>query len=422
MRSDRSAASDRRGAVRRRGVALPIVALLACATVLRAPVSVVPPLATRIADDLALSQAAIGALTSIPVLCFGLVTPLTSQLVKRWGVFASTASGLGLIVAGSMLRSLGGVIELFSGAVLIGVGISIGNVAVPVLIGRRFPDRVAAVTGAYSATINVAVTASTAFAVPLAVAFGWRAAAAVWGIVLGVLAFALWTAARTGHRRRGAGTVARGPGAAGGNPRGAGELRRDRRQPRAFVALLAGAFSGHTLAYYAITSWLPSALSGGLGMSESAAGAAASVFQLAGIAGPFLVPFCLDVLGWGRQTLVAVLGSAWLVLPVLLVVAPSLWLAGSIVSGAAQGAFFTAVFVVVIERSGSQEETRRVSTIVQSIGYTVAALGPIALGWLHDRWPDWGLSFGLVAVVVVAMTAAGVLGVRSGESGAVRRT
>ena len=83
------------------------LALVAVAANLRTAMASVPPLTETIADDLALSNTALGALTTLPVLCMGLFAPSAQRIAARLGAAASVelsivcvALGLGLRLAG----------------------------------------------------------------------------------------------------------------------------------------------------------------------------------------------------------------------------------------------------------------------------------------------------------------------------------
>ena len=140
---------------------VPVAALLAFTAVLRAPIGVVPPLLPLLRTDLGLTAVQAGLLTSIPVLCFGLLTPAASALLRHTGINHGALYCLAGIVGGSVLRSAGGVGAAYAGTVLIGAGITIGNLVVPMLIGRQFQHRAPLLTGAYSGTVNTTVTAAT---------------------------------------------------------------------------------------------------------------------------------------------------------------------------------------------------------------------------------------------------------------------
>lgn len=406
--------------------ALPVGTLLLLSMSLRAPIVVVAPLLGEIRADLGLSAATAGLLTSIPVLCFGLITPLASQLLRRIGINHAVVYCLLGIAVGSAVRSSGSIIGAFAGTFLIGAAVTIGNTAVPMLIGRQYQRHAALLTGAYTASVNVGVTTASAFAAPIAERAGWQASLALWGITAAAIVVVWWVIYPPGMsgpriflRQRagldatpfGRTAVPQAPAATAAQPG-----PRQRRVPAVWrwpVAwLLAASFAGHTLGYYAITSWLPSYLADVRDMSVSGAGYASSLFQAIGIIGPMLVPALSAALGMSTRRMMWLLGGCWVALPLGLVLAPQWWALWSVVGGVAQGGWFTVIMLVIIRRSRSVDENRRLTTMVQTIGYTVAATGPVLMGWLHDALGLWQPALLVVAAMLVMMTACGVLAVR----------
>ena len=78
-----SGAPAGRGALRS---ALLIAGIILIALALRAPFTGVGPLLTAIRTDLGLSAVAAGFLTALPLLAFGLVSPLAPQIARRLGM------------------------------------------------------------------------------------------------------------------------------------------------------------------------------------------------------------------------------------------------------------------------------------------------------------------------------------------------
>ncbi len=380
-----------------------LVALLGVALNLRAPITSLPPIVDDVATALGLSTAGVGLLTSVPVLCFALCTPGASALVARVGPERAVAVGLAGVLLGTLLRSAGGVPMALAGTALLGVGITVGNIAVPVVIARDFYRRAAPVTGAYTATMNVGSTFTTMLTVPLAAAFGWQWALAGWGM-LAVLALGMWVpAGRDLAGRHASGTALRVlPDDADLDPR-------QRRTMRRLVVVLSTAFAGQAASYYAITAWLPAILQDRLGLDAAAAGSAAAPFQLCAVAGSLLVPFGL-ARGLSLRGVSAGIALMWLSLPVGLLVAPDGWLVWVSLAGAAQGGNFTVVFTLVAQRSPSLAVARRASAVVQTAGYACAAVAPTLLGAVHDATGGWtapiAVVVGLLSVMTVALLTA----------------
>ena len=418
---------------RRSWLAVIILGFLGFCSVLRVPVAVIPPLLPRLGDDLGLSEAARGALTSVPVLCFGLLTPAASAVVRRMGVNTSGLVMMAVIVVGAVARSTGGAVGAFSGMIIIGAGLTIGNLVAPMVIGRDFWHRASLMTGMYSAMCNVLVTAATALAVPVAAVLGWRGSALAWTAVPVLLAAAAWwwvyppgaTAPRESLRQRsGMSTWVVERSLTSGSDeatevRPAPSARPVWRRPLTWV--MAGAFTGHVLSFYAISGWLPTALKDAAGMSESGAGLASSVFALTGIVGPMLVPLMLEGLGWPGARVLGVLSACWLALPVAMIVEPTAWLVPCVFSGIAQGAFFAALFTLVIQRAESMDENRRTTALIQTVGYCVAAAGPIVMGWVHQASGGWEAPFAFVTAVLVLMTVCGRIMARWPSGAGARR-
>ena len=173
--------------------------------------------------------------------------------------------------------------------------------------------------------------------------------------------------------------------------------------------LLTAAFAGQAYAYYGLTAWLPTVLADELGMTRGAAGAASSIFQVAALVGAFGAPLIINRFG-GPLVSFLVNGALWAALPLGLLLAPDLWAVWSAASGVAQGGGFVTIFTVVVWRARTLRENRQLSSIVQTGGYCVAALGPTLLGALHDGTGTWNASLltafaGTVVVMVLGAVA-----------------
>jgi MFS transporter, CP family, cyanate transporter len=380
--------------------ALLVAAILLLALNLRGPIVAVSPVSGAIAADLGVPVGTIGLLTGLPVLCFGLATPLASLLLARLGLGRGVLVALGVLLVGTVVRSVGGLPTAVAGTLLIGAAITVANVAVPVVIGRDLPERAGPVLGAYTAALNVGSMITLSFTVPLAGAVDWRFALAAWGVLVLVAAVVWWRATRSA-------TAAAEVAEEGAGPSTVGPVW----WRRPVVWGLTLAFSGQAFAYYGVTAWLPLLLADELGMSESAAGFSSSVFQIAAVVGAFGVPVLLRVTH-SPQAVLLVVGTAWAALPVGLLLAPSGWALWCALGGAAQGGGITLVFSLIVRKARDLAENRRMSALVQGGGYTVAAAGPLVVGTLHDATGGWTAPLVVVAGGVAVLVAAGFLAAR----------
>lgn len=116
--------------------AIPVLILLWLAGLyLRIPVLVAPPLAPFIADDLSLSQALTGALTTVPVLMLAIGAMPGSLAISRLGARTTLALALIVVVIGSSLRGVApDAFTLLAASALMGLGIAIMQPALPALL------------------------------------------------------------------------------------------------------------------------------------------------------------------------------------------------------------------------------------------------------------------------------------------------
>jgi len=175
---------------------------------LRLTLLAVPPVIPLIHRDLHLTETAIGALVSLPVLVLAAAAVPGALLIAKLGVRAALVIGLGSVALFGALRGLGpnaGV--LFTSTFFMGMGIAVSQPVFPTLVREWFPTRIALATAAFSNGVLVGETVPTALTAPIGVlpiAHGdWRWALAAWSLVVVVTAAAIAVYAPARSRRVG---------------------------------------------------------------------------------------------------------------------------------------------------------------------------------------------------------------------------
>ena len=168
-----------------------VVILLACN--MRAPFTGVGALTALIQSDLALNHAAMGMLTTIPMMVFAVVSLTATPLAERIGLGRSLVLALLLVLGGELIRSFTTAAGVFVGTAVLCMGVGLENVLVVSLIKLRFPHNPAPPTSAYSTTMALTSCISIGSGLWLAqtLGLGWRGALAAWG-VLAAAALAVW--------------------------------------------------------------------------------------------------------------------------------------------------------------------------------------------------------------------------------------
>lgn len=389
----------------------------------RGPIVAPAPVIGEVRLDLGLTATIAGLLTTIPVLCFSLATPFASWVIAKADPERAVSLSLVIVLAGTVLRSMPSAAALLIGTAVIGIGITIGNVVIPVVIRRdTSPERVGLVTGVYTSALNVGSMITSLGTAPIAAAWGWPVAVAVWAgfaVVAGLAwTYAVGTRAAWLRPARTAPVVATGPVelltetgsirtvTAASDP-AAAPVRPARRLITWGLTL---AFGGQAFSYYALTAWIPTLLHDEIGFSAESSGASSSVFQILAVVGALGVPVLAT--RWRPRAIIALVAFLWLAMPLGLLAAPQLWLLWSVLGGAAQGGGITVIFIVIVRIVTSDDDARRMSAFVQGGGYLIGSAGPLVAGSLHGATGDWTAPLLVVLVAVLTLGVVGTIAAR----------
>ncbi|WP_312946758.1 CynX/NimT family MFS transporter [Superficieibacter sp.] len=383
----------------RRGILL-IIGILMIATTLRVTFTGAAPLLDAIRAEYGLSTAQTGMLTTLPLLAFGLVSPLAAGVARRFGMERSLFAAMLLICAGIAVRSLPSSLFLFTGTTIIGCGIALGNVLLPGLIKRDFSQHVAKMTGAYSLTMGAAAGLGSALVVPLALSgFGWRGALLML-MAFPLLAFLLWLPQCRRQQQAANLTSSR--------------MQHNRGIWRSPLAWQVTLFLGiNSLIYYVIIGWLPAILIG-QGYSEAQAGSLHGLLQLAtavpGLAIPLILYKLKDQRGIAALTalMCAVSAAGYWFFPQSAV----LW---TLLFGFGTGATMILGLTFIGLRARSAHQAAALSGMAQAVGYLLAACGPPLMGKIHDASGDWHLPLLACALLSVVMAVFGACAGRDRE-------
>lgn len=369
-----------------------IAGILLIALNLRPALASVGPIIDSIRQATGLSNALLGLLTTLPLLAFGFISILTPKFTKKFGIELTLAIALGLIATGVLLRVVPIYIALFGGTLILGIGIAFGNVLLPVLIKRDFPEHSGTMTGIYSATLAIGATVASGISVPLAQKFGWRWSLAAWALLVSV-AFIVWFPqlshkTRPKHKRKLIPSL----------------IHLGKNKLAWQVALYMGLQS---FTFYVMLAWLPDILQS-RGLTATYAGWMLSLSQGAGIFGNLFLPIIGGKLDRHRTpVLVLIVLEAISIVGLLL---PSTQFVGLWVAllGFGLGGSFSLSLLFIILRTSNSESATELSGMAQSIGYLLAATGPVIFGLLHDITHAWFLPLVILLVVMMLKLMAGL--------------
>ncbi|KIQ37247.1 CynX/NimT family MFS transporter [Pseudomonas viridiflava] len=368
-----------------------LLGLVLVALNLRPALSSIAPLLNDVSDSLGMSAAEAGLLTTLPVLCLGLFAPLAPILARRFGSERVVLVILLMLASGLAVRSLFGEFGLFTGSLMAGASIGIIGVLLPGIVKRDFPKQAGAMTGVYTMALCLGAAIAAGSTVPLSHYFddSWQIGLGFW-LIPALIAALLWLPqAREIH-----GThrdVYRVKG-----------LLRDRLAWQ--VTLYMGLQSSLS---YIVFGWLPSILIG-RGMTPTQAGLLLSGSIIVQVISALSAPW-LATRGKDQRLAIMLVMSLTLTGLFGCLYAPleGLW-GWAILLGLGQGGTFSLALALIVLRSRDSHVASNLSSMAQGFGYTIASMGPFAVGVVHDVTGNWNAIGWIFAVLGVGAMIAGM--------------
>ncbi|MBO6585095.1 MAG: MFS transporter [Gracilimonas sp.] len=349
---------------------------------LRPALASVGPLIAEIRESTGLSNSLLGLLTTLPLIAFGLVSMLTTLFTRRFGIEKTLFGALILLTIGILARLIQSPVALFGGTLMLGIAIALGNVLLPSLVKRDFPDMSGPLTSLYSSMMGIGASMAAGLSVPLSkgMGLGWRYTLALWSLPA-FIALLIWIPQLRYNTN---------------SSRLSSFRKALKKMAGSATAWQVAVFMGlQSLAFYVILAWLPDILQS-RGLSESYSGWMLSLSQGTGVLGTLLIPYFAGKKS-NQQSIVWMLilmeGVCLAALMLTDTFGVAVWVS---VLGFALGGSFGLALLFIVLRSHDTQEATELSGMAQSAGYILAAIGPILIGALYDLTGNWNVPLGFL--------------------------
>jgi MFS transporter, CP family, cyanate transporter len=356
---------------------------------LRMTIAGLPPLLPEIRRDLGLSATAGGLLTTIPVLCFGLLALIGPRLARARPIEWLLVGCMATVAVAAALRGIDGAAAVFAGSLIIGVAIGLGQTLLPILLRSAHAPRTGPLTAGFSMSLTLGGTIAGGVAVPLAHLFSdsWRASLAFWALPA-LLALAVWVAL---GRRSTSRLDAPPPQPLRGDP---------------LAWRVAAYFGCQSIGFYAGLAWLPTILQSH-GYSAATAGWLQALASLVSALPALGVPLLATRIAHQRGLLIGVVSIAAVGVIGLLSdpgLAP-LWM---VMIGVGQGGSLGLGLILPVLRGREPQHVASLTAMSFSLGYVIAAAGPWLLAAVHDVSGTWGAALGALLALTLLQLVPGI--------------
>ena len=394
-----------------RGRLIVLAGIILVALNARIMVAVVSPIISVITGDLPLSHANEEVIGLAAPLCFAIFGAISPALGRRYGLEAMMIAALAISSVGEVGRALAATpthFIMWTVPALAGAGI--GNVITPPLIKKYFPDRVAAVTAVYTFFACVSTALPPLFILSIAESHGWRFSVGVWALV-GVVGIIPWIMVVFSSDRAGQRLAA--------IKRRLDPRAQIERAPKLSVPLwknpvawgITAVFAVNSILGYTMFAWLPHVLTDA-GISTGDAAMYLAVFTAGSLPGALITPILVAHL---KRTwiLPIVFFSAYAVSFTALAIQPAHATLAWILLSRVGDCFFPYVLTMINLRTRTTRGSIAMSGFVQSVGYTIAILGPWGFGFLHTVSGNWHVPMFALVVLLPIQLIGGLVAARA---------
>ena len=359
--------------------------------ILRTPITSVGAIIGPLKKLLEINNTVAGLITTIPLIAFAIFSPFVAKISNKIGLEKTIFLATIVASIGLLLRFYINTSVFFVTTFIIGVGITVGNVLLPGLTKKYFPENLGVMTGFYAVIMNVSASIAAGISYPIlntnigGEKFSTGLAVNIWLIisVLNIVIYAIITKNSKSERIV--------------KDKKTGVTGYLKSLKMWSVMLSMGLQSA---LFYCSVSWFAEIMIS-KGFTPSEAGLLLSISQFAQFPSTFLVPVLAEkiknkliipifiTLGYVASLIGMVYIQGNFALMTIYIVLFAL----------AGGGSFSYVMYLFSAKSKNEEEAADISGLAQAGGYWLSAIFPPLLGYIRDVL-NWD-----VAIYILIVTA-----------------
>ena len=371
-----------------------ILGVIFLSLILRTPITSVGAILGPLKSILDINNTVAGFITTIPLIAFAIFSPMVAKLSNKAGLEKTLLLAVVTISIGLALRFYINTYVFFLTTFIIGVGITVGNVLLPGLVKKYYPEKLGLMTGFYAVVMNVGAAVAAGISYPILSTniggekFSTGLAVNIW-IVIAVINIIIYAAMSKNNN--------------------ASEVKDEHEKVHGYfkyskmwtIMLSMGLQSA---LFYCSVSWFAEIMIS-KDFTPETAGLLLSISQFAQFPSTFIVPILADKIH-NKLIIPVVITIGYLVSLVGMLYTSGnfvLMLTFIIIFALAGGGSFSYVMYLFSVKSRNESEAADISGLAQSGGYLLAAVFPPLLGYIRDI-SDWNK-----ALYVLILTAAVLL-------------
>ena len=367
-----------------------LLGIIVLGMLLRTPITSVGAISGNLKQLLNINNTMVGFITTIPLIAFALFSSAVIKISHKIGLEKTILLAAIVTTLGLTLRFYLNTSIFFLATFIIGLGITVGNVLLPGLTKKYFPENLGVMTGFYAVVMTISASIAAGISYPIASSniinekFSTALAVNIW-LVVAVVNVIIYSVIAKGKKVE----VFENEEKVNKN------LLKNLKLWSITISM-----GLQSALFYCSVSWFAEIMIS-KGFSPEMAGLLLSISQFAQFPSTFLVPVMADKLK--NKMIIPVTITVGYIVALLGIVITNanfslmaIWIIIYALSG---GGSFSYVMYLFSAKSKNEKESSTVSGLAQSGGYLIAAIFPPLLGYIRDI-SNWN-----IALYVLLITA-----------------
>ena len=357
-----------------------ILGIVLLGMILRSPITSVGAISGPLKGILNINNTVVGLITTIPLIAFALCSPVVSKFSGKLGLEKTVFYSALIIAIGLGLRFYLNTYMFFFATFIVGVGITVGNVLLPGIAKKYFPENLGVMTGFYAVVMNVSAAFAAGISYPIAssniggIEFSIGLAVNIWIVIAILNAIVYLYISRKSTVENVVTEKSEG-------------IRHYLGSLKMWTLTLSMGLQ--SALFYCSVSWFAEIMIS-KDFSPETAGLLLSISQFAQFPSTFIVPILADKLH-NKLIIPTVITIGYIVSLVGMLFTSGnfvLMLTFIVIFALAGGGSFSYVMYLFSAKSRNESEAADISGLAQSGGYLLAAIFPPLLGYIRDI-SDW---------------------------------
>lgn len=376
-----------------------LLGIIMLGMILRTPITSVGAISGLLKNLLDINSTEVGLITTIPLLAFAIFSPMVSKFSNKLGLEKTVFFATIAVTFGLVLRFYLNTYVFFLATFIVGIGITIGNVLLPGIAKKYFPENLGVMTGFYAVVMSISAAIAAGISYPIASShivsekFSTALAVNIWAViaVINVVIYAIITKKS--------------------NSKVVTENKQEEKinyfsNIKMWTLMLSMGLQ--SALFYCSVSWFAEIMIN-KGFTPETAGILLSISQFAQFPATFLVPVIADKLK--NKTIIPIMITVGYLVALfgMIYSDTNFWIMTVLVVlyALSGGGSFSYVMYLFSAKARNEKEAANISGLAQSGGYLLAAVFPPLLGYIKDI-SNWNTALwilvGTAVVLLITLT------------------